>query len=239
MAALLPLAQATAPAAGSNFIWKAVGLFAAMQVLSVLFNWIASKVIATEESTFLQALKTWGYYLGAFLAVCLIGGAGFFFLSNHPAGLVITVVSVVILLIAVLFQVPMKVYELSFAKALGFVAITLILNGAAQTFISKSFAGRGSPIGAALDPAAQREQISALFRQISSGRGRPGFDESIVGDPSRSLPERHAALQQIHRELQARHARLKRDDQKGIEAYQRDQARYDELVAEITAASRR
>jgi hypothetical protein len=239
LATMLPLAQAAAPSAPPSFWWQAAGLFVAMQVLSILFYWIASKVIAAEEATFLQALKTWGYYLGAFLGVCLLGGAAYFFLSKHPAGPMITVVGVLILLIAVLFQVPMKVYQLSFGKALGFAVISIILHSAAQTFTLKTFGARGTALGATIDSDALRGQISALLRQNALGRGRPGFDESIVADKRRSLPERHAALQQIHGQLQVRHARLKKGDAAAIAAYQRDQARYDELVREITAASGR
>src|SRR4029453_3009511 len=81
-----------------------------------------------------QAVKLWFLYFLCFLGVFILTGAGFALgIVQESTPLEIgSLIAGAVLVLIVLFNLPMKLYNLSFPAAFAFVVISLVLNAAAQ-----------------------------------------------------------------------------------------------------------
>lgn len=108
---------------------ETIGWFATLQLFKIVYCWIASKIIAHEaKSSFINAVKLWGFYLLALavLSVALIS------LLQFPSTGVIPFVLLLLLVFAVSIGVPMKIYNIGVLRSLGFLLITTFLSAATE-----------------------------------------------------------------------------------------------------------
>lgn len=231
------------PATGQVLAWVGLG-----QVIMLLAYWIASNIVARGKGSPLNAVKLWAFYLVASVAVvviaavCIAIGA----LQQSTALIFASVTVSMILMFAVVFGMPMKVYEIGLGRAVGFVLLVLLLSTAAQIGAAR-FMPAPLNLGAhatfvkrfAALPAVERKKVVERMQGERKKKGRAeaakATDEAIAGDRTRPIPERHEAVQRIYRSLEARRLALKAGDQAAIEAYTRDDARYQQLLRQLQA----
>ena len=243
IAALLPLAQAAAPEAGGTLgsietgdLVKLGILFVLSQLIAIVAYWIASKLVAADTSRFGNALKTWISYLLGVLILAFAGGVGIAITSgNTPIALAVGGLCF-LLFIAMLFQVPMKIYDIGFGAAFGFLVISFILTAAGQLGLNQVAETTGLAPSHLKFSTGQGKRLEALLEKYVAMPGGSSADEAIASDAGKPLEERHAALQQIHRRLQQKHASLREGDQAALDAYNRDLARYEQLVEQLRTA---
>jgi hypothetical protein len=222
-------------------------------VLQIVSYWIASKLVASEESRFLNALKLWGTYLlaalglGFVLAIGLVVAAGI----HAPWATIGVFVIGAISILYIGFSVPMKIYSIGFLRTLAFLVIAVLMHLAAEFAIglALTLAAPDSPFVATLrtlqahDPAAQR-QLLAKFRDRIPGLAIPAgeLDSAIAANRAKPMAERIAALQRMKQTLDANVIELKshENDQTLRQAYLRDSAQYEELRKQVqTDAAKR
>ncbi len=211
----------------------------AAQVLTIVAYWIASNVLAKERAKFGDAVQVWGAYVASALAA----GAvifGTFYLRIAKESVVVVAIGVGVVLLVVLFAAPMKAFNFSFPRALGFLLISTILISAGQT-LALQLLPAALPFAERSQALAQIPMLSGKDRQRLAERLVPGTGgpatfaqyDAVVTDRHRSIPERHAALQEMYRDLAARRLRLQENDSAGLAAYQRDQTRYELLLLHL------
>lgn len=108
---------------------ETMGWFAALQLFKIVYCWIASKIVAHEgKSSFINAVKLWGFYLlvVAVLSVPLIS------LLQFPSTGVIPLVLLLLLIFSVSIGLPMKIYNIDVLRSLGFLLITTVLSAGTE-----------------------------------------------------------------------------------------------------------
>ncbi len=263
--AAIQTAAATAPAAPPDSADSIVAEFARIQgtirpgivllwlgvtqVLAIVAYWIASNLINREEGRFINAIKLWAFYIAASIVVGVLFGVGMVWGASQASGafLFATFVVGIMLGIIVVLGCPMKIYKLGVGGGIGFVLIAFVLTIAGQLVAArflpepldmKGWAALGER--AARLPTAERnklaERIHAL-QKTGDAASAPAkmSDEKIAGDRTKSIDDRHAAVQRIYRALEARRVALKPDDSEAIAQYTRDETQYQDLLRQLQA----
>jgi hypothetical protein len=227
------------PMHGNWLLW-----FVIMQAVAIVTYWIASNVVARERAWFGNAVKLWVLMIIGGLSIGFLGAlfATIGIALNAPIVMALALLGSVLLIAIILFTLPMRVYGISFLRALGFVAVTFVLFTGAQLALASLL-----PVHA-MDP-----QQEALFRKLAnlSEREREQFfrgiwqratrgqlsaatsSEAIAADRSKPIEERHAALKAMFDDLEKRRAALTWGDAGALADYNRRDARYRELLAQV------
>ncbi|MES2570544.1 MAG: hypothetical protein V4710_10885 [Verrucomicrobiota bacterium] len=225
----------------SQFLNNMLPWVLASQLIAILAYWIASNIVAREEGKFMNAIKLWIlYWLASLGIVVLVSGVLMFASANNPSPALTfaTLCVSVLLVLVVIFGLPMKVYNMSFPASIGFLILTFILSVAANL-------GAGQFLASPIDPeeftqwATEVSRISPVDRKKLTDRiaGRRAAandsDEVIAADRSKSIEERHAAVQRIYAALETRRQSLNAEDKAALDAYTRDEARYQQLLSTL------
>ncbi len=259
LSALLPLAQ-TATARPEPLVqesWAqlvAIGgplalYFGALLLAQIVVFWIASKIVANDESRFTNALKVFGLYLllnvvlgvaagvatpiGAALLNMLTGGGG------ASIGLLFILVALVVFGLGLFFTflIPMRVYEISVGRAFGFLLISLILSAGATFGLNFAFRTHVKQWNEAMyqlakAPTADRRSfVRELNRQAQNSALT--IAENLASDPNLSFQERQASLTTMFNQLEAMRVALVPGDRTGIAHYEERKARYEKLLREL------
>ena len=227
-----------------------IAMFIGTQLLTAVWYWIASKVVVRgEHATIGNAFKVWLAYLVlpvAIVAVLIfVGPLVIETLSGISAGSAWALAGGVLLLfVSLLFLVPMKMYEIGFLNALGFIllsgAISIVGNGAVQFGAGKVF-GVEARMAALTDAFGKTEAERRAFGERLFGKDAPDeidrlLDDAIqpIGKP-KPLAEREADAKAIQQKLEARRRVLPPGDAKAQAEFQPRLDRYLRLLAALKA----
>lgn len=254
LAATLPLAQATdfAGSGGWNFPVLASGggllvglLLLGLSVLvQVVIYWIAAKVVIGEPNgDFENAFKLWvlSVIIGVGMGL-IFGGAIFFFLSigNTAAAVTVGLVAAILSLFLA-FMLPMKVFEIGFGRALGFVFISVVLGLALRVGISQLRGdGLSGDIPRMIAILRSPEQREAWVKRIKSIGKRDTLDMQLdrlgsAEERAKPFPERQENLRKVYAILAARQKEVPAHDGAAIAEYERLRDRYEALVQTMRA----
>ncbi|MDB6152746.1 MAG: hypothetical protein JWL90_1199 [Chthoniobacteraceae bacterium] len=225
----------------SQFLNNMLPWVLASQLIVILAYWIASRICNPEQGRLTNAIKLWILTWLTWVAIVIAGAVVLYISATQTPSPAMTFASVcvaILLFFTVLFGLPMKVYKISFPTSIGFVVITLILNAAGTLAASRV-------IPPPIDPQEVRqltEQYNHLplvdrkkFTDRITGWKKSSPDEVVAADRSKSIPERHAAVQRIYGELEERRIALKSGDDAALATYSRDEARYQQLLTTLQA----
>jgi hypothetical protein len=219
-------------------------LFGLGQVLAILSYWVVSKIVAQEEGSFVNALKNYFFVLGMCL---LVGVAGGFTVSvasrlngQHAIGtdLISGGLSIFfgLLMIASFFAAPMKVYKITFPKAIAFVVLAIVIqlagNLALNNTLGRDVIGKESPLQKALLKIVQSAagQSSAGAPPVATDADS---DEKIAADKTKSIVERQAALSDLYGKLESMYQALPPGQTVSRIEYESRKARYERLLADL------
>lgn len=234
-----------------RWLWYfAIGSLIVTQLLSVVWTWIAAKIVVRgERATVGNACKVWLAYLILPLG---IGAALIFFgplileslsgLSPVTAWALCGVC--VFLCVLLVFVIPMRIYEIEFLSALGFVllssAISVVGNGAVQFGAGKVF-GAEARVEALMNGFGKTDAERQAFAERLFGNDAPDeidrlLDDTLlpIGKPG-PLAEREAAAKVIQQKLEARRRALPPGDAKALAEFQPRLDRYLRLLADLKA----
>jgi len=226
-------------AQGNWLLW-----FVVMQLLAIISYWIASNVVTRDRTAFTNATRLWVLMLVGGLSIGFLGGlaSAIGIALNAPIIVALALCASAVFVLIILVTLPMRVYGISFIRAVAFVGITFILLVAGQLAFAPLL-----PLPA-LDPQheavlhklanlsdAQREQFfRGLWQRTTRGQLNPTASaEAIAADRSKSIEQRHAALKGMFDDLEKRRAALTWGDAGALVDYNRRNARYQELLAEL------
>lgn len=258
IATLLPLAQAAQsapqptqvawnlfktllPAGGVLIVIAAIAIGIATQILAY---WIAAKVVVGDpRGSFANAFKLWllyflvsiGWVLGLAIAVSATAAAG-------KEGAVIAVAGgFSILGLALVFLIPIKIFEIGLPRALAFLLLSLVLMFAAQAAVHRA---RGEPAFGRLPEAIATlrspEKRAQLIEQVGGSAKPKGLEAdldrlALAEERAKPFPERQDNLRKVYEALDARQKVLPPNDPKALAEYDRLRTKYEELVRVLKA----
>jgi hypothetical protein len=231
-------------------------LFLLAPVLQILGYWVASLAVAGEQGRLLNALKVWALYLLTFIGIFIAAFVGGLIMgmAHLALGLPLLGLAIFLLFLIVIFAIPMKVYEIGFLRAFGFLVLSFIITLIGQAAVdvtlgtplrpiveaAQKLAAMGPAISA-LPPSEQQKFTANLkflnFNLHTAASALPG--ETTAGDPGKPLPEREAGLKLMYLELDKRRKDIAPGDQAAIAVYEADKARYEELLKQLRAEANR
>jgi hypothetical protein len=227
-----------------EFLPTLILLIALGQVVLVLSYWIASKFVAPEESRFINALKTYVFYI--LMAFLLLFAGGFAVISaqtlsgrSHAVGIDLISVGLAalfgVLLLASLFAVPMNVYKMSFPRSLGFVALVLILSAAGHLAVTQTIGREVTKPDGPLQQIFERLRLAATGAPPPAAPGGSSLDgdERTAGDATKSIGERQAALTDLYQRLDSMYESLPPGQSPARAEYDMRKARYEHLLSEL------
>ncbi len=230
--------------------------FVALQLITIVAYWISSMAMAGNENTgtignavkvyFLYLLLTFGAIIGAALAfpalmfaIRAMSGQGDSGSLGIGAGLL--GVGFLLLFVSLIFLIPMRVYRIGFGRALGFLALTILIaavgqwglgialgntaNRVVERLVQITQANSGAPSGGLLGELAERTAHDAEF----------GDQEKVAADPAHTFQERQAALSGLYEHLQQMRGLLSPGDVGARGAYEQRKARYEVLLRQVKA----
>lgn len=258
IAALLPLAQATErpPQAGEvagqmfqglvsgpSLPLALLGLAIAI-VIQILASWIAAKVVVGDPKGSLgNAFKLWLLYVVLGIGVGLLLGVAIptFAIAKNSLALIGVLGGTALLLIALTFLLPMKIFGIGLLRALAFLVLSTVLVLAAQAGILRA---QGKPaLGSVpqfLETMRSAEKRDQFIKQLTAGRKATGLDADLdrlaqPAERAKPFPERQDNLRKVYDELEARQKALPPGNAKALAEYERLRARYEELVRVLKA----
>ncbi|MBS0659013.1 MAG: hypothetical protein JSR82_12300 [Verrucomicrobia bacterium] len=258
------LAQAAGSSTGGNpslgplletlreFAVPLVIWFLLTQSVSILAYWAASRVVNTGESATLgNAIKVYLYsLLAAIIAPILL------LVTAHVTGSgFATAVAAIVFLVYIAFAIPMKVYEIEFGRALGWLLLSLLFSVIAGFVLSLAFgttterltdrlSGRRpskpppEEASAAATPTPARapvERAPAPPTPPEDRAGRFEAQERLAADKARPQTERLAALTEMYRQLEQERLSLPQGDATARAAFDQRRARYDAALQKLRA----
>jgi hypothetical protein len=234
-----------------RWLWYfTIAMLIGTQLLSAVWTWIASKVVVRgENATIGNAFKVWLAYL---ILPLVIGGGLIFFgplvletLSGlSPVSAWALFGAFVFLCVLLVFLIPMRIYEIEFLNALGFVllsiAISIVGNGAVQIGLRMAL-GVEARVEALASRIGKTDAERSAFAARLFGKDAPDeidrmLDDAIlpIGKPA-PLPERETAAKVIQQKLEARRRALLPGDTKALADFQPRLDRYLRLLNELKA----
>jgi hypothetical protein len=218
-----------------------VTMFLTQIVLSILGIWICSNVVARETGSILNALKLWLVYTVGLVLTSLLIGIGIAVTGMAQSAGGSSVVVLIFFLLTVLIGVggPIVVYSIGFLRAVGFVVMVLVVSLAGQLLINslqlqpKGFIELAEFMSRVerRTPEERKAFVEAL-QKSTPGSASPG-PAAVAADRSKTIEERHAALQFLYSDLEKRRKELQLGDSAALDAYNRDNARYQELLKQL------
>jgi hypothetical protein len=224
---------------GNWLLW-----FVMMQLLAIVSYWIASNVVMRERAFFGNAVRLWALLIVSGLCIGFLGGLastiGFALHAPILVGLALCVTAIFILVLFVVL--PMRVYEISFLRAIAFASISFLLLFAAQMAFTPLL-----PVPAmdaeheavlrkvtALSAEEREQFFRGIWRRTTHGKLDPvASAEAIAADAAKPIEERRAALKTMFDDLEKRRTSLTWGDAGALADYNRRHARYQELLAQL------
>ena len=258
-ATLLPLAQAVAepaPRPGevalrivkSVFTGETVATMgftvAIAIVVSVLAYWIASKVVVGDpKGSIGNAFKLWLLYLlvGAGFVMVLAIAIPMLVIANNGAAAYAVIGGASILGLALVFLMPVKIFEIGLPRAILFLILSLVLMLAGQAGILRA---QGKPafgrLPAAIETLRSAEKRNQWFEQVAGIAQTTGLDADLARlalpeERAKPFPERQDNLRKVYEALDARQKALPPGDAKALKEYDDQRAKYEELVRVLKA----
>lgn len=259
LSALLPLAQAASarPEPLVQESWTqllSIGgpllLFVgALLLAQIVAFWIASKIVARDESRFTNALKVFGLYLllnvvlGIAAGVATPIGAAILNLLTGGGGASVSVLFILVALVVIglgvlfAFLIPMRVYQISVGRAFGFLLISSLLTMGASFGLSIVFQKHVNQWNEAFNqlakaPTADRRSfMRELNRQAQSSA--LNVAENLASDRGRTFQERQASLTSMYKQLEAMRSELPPGDREAVQYYEERKARYEKLLNDL------
>jgi hypothetical protein len=223
----------------------AVGLLVVTQVVRILANWVASKVVAKpKEATFGNAVKFW---LGS-LALLIGLTVGIAFLIPIVSSLtqswrqISAFSGVALLAVVILFAIPMKIYEIGFWRALGLILLAGIMEGIVTfglTFAAQQFIYSEKDLVAFAD--INRTKLAQLTSKMDQLTGKDAAVEidrllnEAQAVPPRPLAEREATVRTLQRKLDDRRRTLPPGDPEAAATFRRQLGRYMQILNRVKA----
>ncbi len=230
-----------------HLAWFLIWLAVAGQVVLILSYWVASKTVAERQTaTFGSALKLWSFHLVFMIAV--IYGLGLLvpwiltfedrWQSNFfLAGLLgLTVVAY--------FLIPMKVYIITFWRALGLLALSWVISIGGMYCVRLA-------AGSCLFTPRQTTELRELggknpeerrhFYERLAGKDAPDEIDRMLDDalqpigPRRPPAEREAAAEEIKHKLEERRKTVAPGNATAIASFQAQVDRYQQLLEDLKA----
>jgi hypothetical protein len=231
-------------AQGNWLLW-----FVMIQLLAIVSYWIAGHVVSRTRPGFSNAVRLWALVLIGGLSVGFLGGLAstIGIALNAPLLVGVAFCATALLLLVLFVTLPMRVYGISLLRAIGFVGITFVLLIAGQLALTPLL-----PMPA-MDPHheavlrkmaalsdAQREQFfRGIWHRATRGQLDPtASEEGIAADRSKSIEERRAALKAMFDDLEKRRTALTWGDAGALADYNRRNARYQQLLAQLQKEAR-
>lgn len=230
-----------------HLAWFLIGLAIAGQVITVLSYWVASKTVAERQSAKLgSALKLWFFHLVYVAAVAyglsLLIPWVLTFDDRWQSYCVLA--GLLGLAVVGYFLIPMKVYIISFWRALGLLVLSWIISiggvfcvrlAAASFFFTPGQAAELRELGGK-SPEERRHFYERLAGKDAPDEIDRMLDEALqpIG-PRRPLPEREAAAEAIKHQLEERRKTIVPGNAGAIAVFQAQVDRYQRLLEELRA----
>ncbi len=217
------------------------------QLIWIISYWVASKPVAGDESAFGNAFKVWLFYLVTRLGLVLVAGLGCVvaFFMHIPVAIAVIMPITILLLFVIAFAVPMKVYDIGFFAALGFLILAFILGVIGNVGMDLLYGHRMGPVMAIVQKVAaltpeERKKLMEMVTHENAGRAtgperRFRAKRKVAGDRSKPLAEREAAVKMMYFELEKRRKSLKPGDTVATGTYNEQRARYEEILKQLKA----
>jgi hypothetical protein len=228
-----------------HLLWFLLGFVVAAQVVNILANWIASKAVAERQTSTLGcAVKLWFFHLAyTFLLVAafvLLVPWAFRFEDRWQTWFFL--IGLGGLAVVGFFLIPMKVYIISLARAIGLLLLSGVISSGIMAFLRL----------AAL-PAVFTEKQTAELRDLGgknpaerrhffdrlAGKDAPDeidrlLDEALqpIG-PRRPLAEQEAAAEAIKHKLEERRRTIAPGNNAAVSAFQNQLDRYKQFLDRI------
>ncbi len=225
-------------------IWAAFWVVVT-QALAVACYWLASKFVADYEVSRLgQAIKVWFFlFLSSLVTEGIVGAVAIYAGQSQALVAVVAGIALIVSLI-LLFVIPMHVYAIGFLRAIGFWVLTILsgLAGGTAIAVVAALGFVGLMHGDLKGLAEQLKSGKALA--ISPGKATPPPaapkllpGEALAADRTKSIAERTAGINQMYAELTAHFKVMSKDDPAQVDAYNAENARYQEKLAQLNADS--
>ena len=217
------------------------------EILGIVWHWIASKlVVGGERASFGNAFKLWVIFVAlgvAYLALFIFAGP--VLAAQAGAGALVAVFGGATLLMLLLaFLIPMKIYEIGFLRALGFIVVTVVIsmvgNGVVNFALGNAF-GVPARIAALTNSLGKTDAERKAFADRLFGKDAPDEIDRLLDDAAqpignpKPLAERETAIQTIQQKLETRRRALPPGDQKALAAFQPRFDRYIRLLNQVKA----
>jgi len=211
-------------------VWRLVALVVGWIALGIAANWIGSLCVASERATIGRAALSW--LLVTVLAMVL--SIVFVLLTpvaraSGNAGTLSMIVAYFCGIIATVFGVPMKIYQIGILRGVGFVVLSSILSVAMQTGLQFAL------LGTMPFDRDQWKQVSALVPSQAE-EVEPAEIEAIRAE----LQKRQADLARRHGALEIRRKYLPPGSSSARQAYDQEREAYErdlEQLRQDTAAA--
>ena len=222
-----------------------LAVFVVDQILKVVWWWVASKIVVGGKNASIgNALKLWisGMLLSGVFFAALIFTAPLLVERMNVAGIIALIGGASLVCVFIGFLILMAIYEIGFFRALGFIAMTIVISLPGY-FIER--VGMGKAFGAEARVAAIANAVGKTDaeRQAFADRlfGKDAPDEidrmldaaaQPIGNP-KPLAEREAAIQVIQQKLEARRRTLPPADREALAAFQLRLDRYVRVLNQV------
>ncbi len=239
---LLPQLKAASEAAPAGGALWAIGA----QVIAIIAYWLSSKVLAEEESRFVNAFKTWAFYLLSFFGLGIVGAILVVITTlAHMASIITGAVVLVLVLVAIIifFAVPMKVYDIGFFRAFGFLLLAGVLNILGSVGLDVAAGHPFKNVFVVFQkmmqlPPEERQKLGKLWSSEAAGslgaaNALPG--EIAAGDRHKPLAEREDAIKLMYNELAKRQKAVPAGDAAALAKYEEQRGRYEKLLKQLKA----
>ena len=257
LATFLPLAQATEHApqpgevaariakslvAGESLFLTLAGIVIAV-VVQIVSYWIAAKVVVGEKGSIGSAFNVWLLYLliGIGFIMALAIAIPMLVIANDNTAAMAVIAGGFLLGLALVFLVPIKIFEIGLPRAFAFLILSWLLMFAAQAAILRAqgkpaFGGLPETIATLRSP----ERRDRLLVQLAGVQHPAGLDAdlarlALAEERARPFPERQENLRKVYDALDARQKALPPGDARALKEYDELRAKYEELVRVLKA----
>jgi len=232
-----------------HLAWFLIWLAVAGQAVLILSYWVASKSLAERQTaTFGSALKLWFFHLVFMIAVVyglsLLVPWVLTFDDRWQSNFVLA--GLLGLTVVAYFLIPMKVYIITFWRALGLLALSWVISIGGMYCVRLA-------VGSLFFTPRQTAELRELggknpeerrhFYDRLAGNDAPDEIDRMLDDalwpigPRRPLPERQAAAEEIKHKLEERRKTIAPGNAAAITAFQAQIDRYQALLEELRAQS--
>jgi hypothetical protein len=143
--------------------------------------------------------------------------------------------------LALVFLVPIKIFEIGLFRSLVFLVLSVVLMFAAQAGILRA---QGKPVfgrlPAMIETLRSTEKRDHLLERLAGIAQTTGLDADLARlalpeERAKPFPERQDNLRKVYEALDARQKALPPGDAKALKEYDDQRAKYEELVRVLKA----